>query len=266
MENTSQTTSQTSQEKPTGNTKSVGPQNQLYRWFFTLDYEELTASQLSQNLKGFCKAFTFSGEIGKGGYKHWQGVFSLKNKEYFGTVKNLFPNTIHLEACKNWWAATQYCKKEETHIEGPYDEKYEFLNLPSKLFKWQQKVVDICLTVPNDRTINWFWDDKGCKGKTVLCKYLACTMGASIISNGCLKDIAYTLDNPKIVCFNFTRSNEDHINYGAIEAVKDGLIFSSKYESRMKIFNSPHVFIFANFCPNRRFLSEDRWNIEEILG
>lgn len=257
--------SQTIQDKPEGNTISSGPKHQLFRWFFTIPYEEYSAIQLSQNLKGFCKEFLFSGELSEGGYKHWQGCFSLKNKEYFNTVKNLFSQKAHIIPCKNWLSAKNYCKKLETHIEGPYDEFTTFIQLPKILYEWQQHVVNIITECPNDRIINWFWDSKGCKGKTTLCKYLYCHFNASILGNGALKDIAYCLgESPKIVCFNITRSNEHHINYGAIEACKDGLLFSSKYESKMKIFNSPHVFVFANFEPNKNMMSLDRWFIQEI--
>lgn len=257
--------SQTIQEKPGGNTKSPGALNQLYRWFFTCPYEEYSASQLSQNLKGFAKEFLFSGEIGEGGYKHWQGCFSLKNKEYFSTVKNLFCNSIHLEPCKNWIKAKNYCKKVDTHLEGPYDENSSFLNLPEKLYPWQQEIVDICNTKPDDRTIHWYWESDGCRGKTTLCKVLYDKFKANIIGNGAMKDIAYSIDeSPKIVCMNITRSNEEHVNYGAIEAIKDGLVFSSKYESKCKIFNSPHVFVFANFKPREENMSKDRWRIVRL--
>lgn len=259
--------SQESQEKPEGNTKNLRPKYQLYCWFFTLKYEESQLSQLLELLKTIAKKFTFSGEIGEGGYKHWQGCFSLKNKEYFATVKNYFPNSIHLEPCMNFFKASCYCKKIETHIEGPYDEKTVLLKTIQNLLPWQQEVVDICLKEPDDRTICWFWDPDGCKGKTVFCKYMYVKYGASVVANGSSKDIAQALpDNPNIVLFNFTRTTEERINYGALEAVKDGLMFSPKYESKTKIFNSPHVIIFANFAPDKETMSKDRWYVKKILN
>lgn len=249
-------------ESQARNTNKGLARNQLYRWFFTIPIEEYTASQLSQNLKSFCKAWTFSGERGEGGYLHWQGCFSLKNKEYFATVKNLFSVKAHIEPCKDWVRASTYCTKTDTHIEGPYDEKTIFLNLPDELYPWQKDVIELIKEKPDDRSIIWIWEADGCKGKTTLCKILASLHGAYILSNGCLKDIAYAVgDAPEIVCFNITRSYEDRLNYGAIEAVKDGLIFSGKYESKIKIFNSPHVLVFANFYPDTSKMSSDRWKI-----
>jgi len=202
-----ETKSQLSQVKPGGNTKTPGPKYQMYCWFFTLPMEECSASQLSQQLKGFCKKFTFSGEKAPTtGYLHWQGCFSLKTKEYFQTVKNMFPNSIHLEPTKNVFAANNYCKKLETHVEGPYDENSVFLKLIEDLYPWQKKVRDLCLEEPDDRHVYWFWEPVGCKGKTQFCKYMAAKHGASILSNGAMKDIAFALSgfptetgNPQVI-------------------------------------------------------------------
>jgi len=257
--------SQASQEKPGGNTRTPVPQHQLYRWFFTLSYVECTASQLSQLLKLISKEFLFSGEIGEGGYKHWQGCFSLKTKEYFATVKNHFPSTIHLEPCKHWWKANNYCMKLETHIEGPYNEKSVFIETITDLYPWQENIKDICLEKPDDRSIRWYWEPKGCRGKTAFCKYMAVHHKACILGNGAFKDLACSLpDDPKIVIFNLTRDLEERINYSALEAIKDGLMFSAKYESHTKVFNSPHVIVFANFEPKTESMSQDRWIITKL--
>lgn len=263
-------TSQKSQSKPAGNTKTAGqkdpPKFQLYRWAFTIPYEECSASQLSQNLKSFCKKFVFQAEKGnESGYLHWQGCLSLNHKEYFHTVKNLLGNKAHLEPCKEWFACVNYCSKEDTRIEGPYNEKSSFIDLPEKLLQWQLDVIDIIKTKPNDRTIHWYWEPTGCKGKTVFCKYLYVHHGATLLCNCATKDAAYAMpDQPTVVCVNLTRTNEEHINYGMLEAIKDGLMFSAKYESKCKVFNSPHLLVFANNPPDTSTMSKDRWDIHRL--
>jgi hypothetical protein len=257
--------SQESQEKPGGNTNTPGSRNQLYRWFLTIPYEEITASQLSQHLLTFCKKFTFQAEEGKSGYKHWQCEISLKSKEYFQSVKNLIGiDKAHIEPTKDYFSAKNYCSKEETRIEGPYDETSTFLKIITELRIWQQQIINIIKNEPDDRTINWFWEKKGLAGKTQLCKYLIVHHKAQCIGSCKSADMAYAINNPKIVVINLTRTSEEHVNYGALEAIKDGLIFSSKYESGVKIFNSPHIFVFANYPPDTSTMSEDRWNIVDI--
>lgn len=258
--------SQQSHSEPAGNTKTAGNPNQLYRFCVTLPYEETNASQLSQHLKQFCKLFTFQAEQGESGYKHWQIELSLLTKMRPLEFKNLLGfNKAHIEPTKNYFASKNYCSKNESRIEGPYTEKSTFLKCITELRPWQNKLLEKLKTEPNDRSIIWLYDPKGGSGKTQFSKYMAIHHNAIILNNGAFKDLACALpDNPEIVIFNFPRSIEGNINYGAIECIKDGLIFSAKYESKMKIFNSPHVVIMANFYPKIEELTEDRWEIIQI--
>jgi hypothetical protein len=52
---------------------------------------------------------------------------------------------------------------------------------------------------------------------------------------------------------------------GALEPVKNGLFFSSKYGSEMAVFNPPHVICFANFKPKEVAMSADRWKVSVRL-
>lgn len=262
MENQEKCTSQLSHQKPPGNTNIRW---QLYRWVLTIPAEEYTASQLSQDLDSFCKEYYFQKERGDSGYEHWQVCLSLNTKEYFGTVKNLFSSKAHIEQCIDWPKSKKYCQKEDTRIDGPYSHLRKPLVIIDELRDWQKKVIELIKKEPDPRKIHWYYDEEGGKGKTTLSKYLIYNYNASYVRNAKTADIAYSLkDNPKVVIFDLSRSNEDRINYGAIESVKDGLIFSSKYESKLKIFNSPHVIVFANTEPNLSKLSNDRWDIIEL--
>nr|KAG5709282.1 hypothetical protein BaRGS_018034 [Batillaria attramentaria] len=84
---------------------------------------------------------------------------------------------------------------------------------------------------------------------------------AARYENGKSTDTKHAYSGERIVIFNLTRSQEDHINYEIIESIKNVIIFSPKYESGMKIFEPPHVVVFANFSPNLSKLSQDRWDI-----
>lgn len=69
---------------------------------------------------------------------------------------------------------------------------------------------------------------------------------------------------PRIVLINLSRQNEGHFSYAAVEAIKDGLIFSGKYEGGTKLIPHPHIVIFSNWYPARENLTEDRWDIRTL--
>ena len=46
-------------------------------------------------------------------------------------------------------------------------------------------------------------------------------------------------------------------NYEALESLKNGAMFSPKYESKSKVYDMPHVIVFANWQPDRIGLSID---------
>lgn len=264
--------SQKSNEKPGGNTKP--PDFQAYKWCFTWpetwNYDAyniiFSPSRISQELKVYCKKFTFQLESGKeGSYRHFQGEMSLITKQNLKTLKNLFGDKIHWERTRDYFAAKNYASKADTRVRGPWDEKSKFIKTIKHLREWQKDCyLDITNTL-NDRIIWWFWDPKGNTGKTQFCKWMAIEHDATVLGNGAFKDIAASLpDDPQIVLMNLTRDLETHINYSALEAIKDGLVFSAKYESHMKLFNSPVVCVFANFEPRLNAMSLDRWRVIKI--
>jgi len=262
------------QPEPVRNTKCTGF-NQLYRWAFTLKsvYSNcdgidvpIEPESLWSVLKMFCKEFVFQLERSEQGYEHYQGCFSLINKHRMAEVKNILGYSyVHLEPIKNWAASKSYCSKAATRIRGPWDASSKFIKTISVLNYWQGPVFNVLEGPPDDRSIYWIYDIIGNMGKSAFCKYCAVYMDAAVINNGSFTDIAFSIaDNPKIVLFDLTRSIEGRVNYSAMEALKNGMIFSGKYESKTKIFNPPHVMVFANFAPDLSAMSADRWKIVNL--
>lgn len=259
---------------PAGNTKTAGL-NSLYRWAFTLKSAycgqdgidvPIAPRELAKILEEFCKEYYFQLEVGEGGFEHFQGCFSLKIKHRMSEVKNILGfNTIHLEPIRNWAASKRYVQKTDTRIAGPWDHKTIHIEFILQLNWWQNAVEEIIIEKPDYRTIYWIWDQKGNVGKSAFSKYCAIKHGATVVNNGSFSDLAYVIpEQPKLVIFDLPRTVEGRVNYSAIEAIKNGLIFSAKYESRTKIFNPPHVIIFANFKPDEEAMSKDRWQIIEL--
>lgn len=132
---------------------------------------------------------------------------------------------------------------------------------------WQQELLDI-LHEPkeaNDRRVHWWWESTGNTGKSTLASYLVRNKSALKAANKTV-DTAYMWNGSPIVLFDFSRSMEDHVNFDLIEQMCSGIVVSTKYQSSMKTYKSPHVVIFANFEPDKTKLSEDRWAIKEITN
>lgn len=115
----------------------------------------------------------------------------------------------------------------------------------------------------NNRQITWIYDKKGGCGKSWYAKF-KCYNGAVLFTNSRSNDIAYAYNGENIVIFDFSRNLEDKINYSVIEHLKNGMIFSSKYKSNLKMFDSPKIIIMANFKPDLTEMSQDRWDVVEI--
>lgn len=264
--------SQLSQEKPACNTKKAGQGYQQVNWEVVLPAELYTASQLSQELKYYCKWFYFQKEQGlekteknPDGYKHWQIALSLKQKHYKNFVINMLGQDASVRPIAKLHSCINYCQKSDTRIEGPYDHNSTFIETIKILNEWQEKLFKELQGPIHPRKIIWYYDKIGGKGKTAFCKFMYVHHKACILNNGKVSDIAFAVvGNPMIILFNITRSVEEYINYSAMESLKDGMIFSAKYESNMKVFNVPHVVVFANCRPDETKMSKDRWDIRTM--
>lgn len=275
------------EEEGTGNTEQSPPHKrprtnvqdtQAYIWCFTApktyvnkegEIQNYTnESQLSQDLDTWCKKWVFQEELSAEGYAHYQGVCTLRVKHRLNEVKNMFGDKIHFERCKGWWQSEKYCTKTDTRVAGPWTNNTPPMPFVQTLRNWQQQVVDIYgeQRDHDTRTINWIYDIIGNTGKSELVRYLAMKHAATVLTAGKHADLAYAVPTTAtLVCFDFARTLEGRIPYQPMESIKNGMIFSPKYASGMKMFKSPVVMCFANFLPTFASLSLDRWNILEII-
>lgn len=239
-------------------------------WLLTLKAKDSSNRSIKEWIQKHCDNAVWQIEKGaETGYVHYQITMKLLKKQRLTWLKNHFARQVHGEIANNVDACYDYCQKGETRLAGPF---YHPEPLPAvrdplegrELYPWQQQVIDIVNTEPDDTTIHWFWEPDGCAGKTALCKHLCLKYDAEF-ATGKKTDIAYALSSrPKVVLIPLTRSVEGRVSYDAIEAVKDGLIFSGKYDSKGKIFDCPHVFVFANWPPDLCTMSSHKWNVVRI--
>lgn len=249
------------------NSPSVDKSKKYRNYFFTWNNPDISGFQLAQQFDSYeGTKYVFQLEVGDSGTKHFQGIVSWKNARTWSGMKKEFPKW-HFEVCKDIKCASTYCSKRKGRLEGPWFKGFKIkkdLKTIENLYKWQQQIEELLNQPADDRKIYWLVDRDGNLGKTALCKYI-CNRYNALYVSGKAADIKYGitqyLENNEldIVLLDFPRSLEQFVSFDAIESVKNGIFFSSKYESGMVMFNSPHVFCFSNFIPDTSSLSEDRW-------
>lgn len=131
--------------------------------------------------------------------------------------------------------------------------------------EWQAELIARLEEEPDDRTIHWVYDTKGGAGKSTLCNYLIRNYGATLLA-GKAQDMFFAYDMEKIVLVDLPRSTKDeYINYGAIEKLKDGVFFSGKYASALKVRDgNAHVVVFSNHTPQEGAWTSDRVNLIDL--
>jgi len=149
---------------------------------------------------------------------------------------------------------------KEERAEEKLMEEYEGCELRD----WQEKAVKRLLE-QDDRKVLWYVDEVGNSGKSWLAKYIAAKLDGFYVSGGKTADIAYAYQYQELVVFDFTRTQEETVNYSAIEAFKNGMVFSPKYESGMKKCTGVKIICFSNWHPDTTKLSEDRWDIVNLV-
>lgn len=131
---------------------------------------------------------------------------------------------------------------------------------------WQERFMRFLNWHDSQREIIWVVDQIGNTGKTFLSFYLQDQEGAMRVPNVSSKDFAYAYNFEKVVIFDYERDAKEHINYRILENLKNGSIWSPKYESRSKNFRDTRVKVvcFANYPPQYDRLSADRWVVFNI--
>lgn len=237
-------------------------------WCFTLNnYTEDEYNQICSIAKdgSIISDYIVGKEIGEKGTPHLQGYIKFVKKHRPLEVFK-FTKRMHWELCKGSLIDNRnYCGKEGNFITNiPAPKKLKILE-ETKLFSWQREIINIVQKDPDERTIHWYWESEGKSGKSTFAKYL-CHKYNGVPVDGKKNDILYCAAtfNSDLYIFDFERSMEDYISYGAMEKIKNGFYMCAKYESRPIIRNCPHIICFANFEPDYDKLSKDRWHVVEI--
>ena len=178
-------------------------------------------------------------------------LFKLSKDDFFKYYKPVALKPILVKAINEY-----YQSKKEDNM------KAEFDDVEWKPF--QKTIIDICNTKPDNRIIYLIEDIDGNCGKSYTCKYLNLHYKC-IIAEGKKDNIFNQLlkmmengSDPDLVLLDIPRQGENYLQYGVIEQLKNGLVYSGKYEGGVCQFEYPHVFIFTNFRVNTELWTKDR--------
>jgi len=262
--------------KKTKVTKSRG-------WVFTINnYDEESVKQ-TQNLSKVALWGVCGKEVGKSGTPHLQGAVYFQNQRTMAAVSKMLPRA-HLEVMRGRKDHQNYCIKDGDLIwchnfdpngeEEPEDEWR--ISDPFEEFEpneWQKELLDEIVPYKQvKRKVIWYCDAGGNSGKTTLAEHMVSVHDALVVE-GQAKDIQYAIaamkkegkSPPKYVILNVPRTANGHLSYKALEQIKDGMFFSTKYESGMiQLKHKPTVIVFANVEPDYAALTADRWDVRYI--
>lgn len=202
------------------------------------------------------------------GTEHLQGYIEFKTKK---RPKNVFGiDAIHWEKAKGSKEQNiEYCSKDDA---SPWIHPKPYKVVLPELYNWEKEIIKILDREPDDRTIYWFWENQGCRGKTTFQKWVfqnykdVVTLSGkgADMKNGIVqyKDKTHVL--PRVILINIPRSKLGFVSYTGMEEVKDMYFYSGKYEGGMVCGPNPHVIVFANEEPDYDKMSSDRWSVHDI--
>lgn len=181
--------------------------------------------------------------------------------------------------CNTLAEAMEKCVQKPTDAAG-VKLMYETLHQEKKkepeplvLRPWQQEIYETihrCWT----RKVYWFYDKKGAAGKSTFATWLKRTfpekvllltqIGGEYHLGTVLQTVFKTRPDIDTVIVDLPRGAQDKRIYGGLECLKNGAITALKYNGIDLDFNKCHVIVMANFLPDFKEMSEDRWAIFSI--
>jgi hypothetical protein len=149
------------------------------------------------------------------------------------------------------------------------EDHYPKITLPSfELRPWQADLKSRLDQPPDRRKIIFIVDEIGNSGKSWFAHHYAreCGDSVQVLLPGRKVDMAYALKpGLRVLFLDAPRSKQgEFIQYDFLEDLKNGYVFSTKYESRIKTYDPIHVVVNMNEPPDRTKLSEDRFVVINI--
>uniref|UniRef100_A0A8A4XCL2 Replication-associated protein n=1 Tax=Chrysolophus pictus Smacoviridae sp. TaxID=2814972 RepID=A0A8A4XCL2_9VIRU len=208
------------------------------------------------------KKWIIAMEEGKGGYKHYQIRLSVSNESFFDWCKDHIP-WAHLEEASDKW---EYEKKEGhywTSWELPAVRKLRF----GEITEVQRRALK-ALRTQSERQVDVWYDKDGGSGKTWLGTHLLETGEALYIranaynTEAICNFIVHNWNGQRIIVIDIPRAFDPKKAtglYETIEMIKDGPVFSLKWEGSWKNVRGTKLLVCTNTKLDMKMLSKDRW-------
>lgn len=229
---------------------------------------------IKERLRVLAKKWCFQLEDAGSGL-HYQGRMSLKVKKRIGEFA-LFGAHLSVTSSANM-GNDFYVSKEETRVAGAWRDDDMYIPRQVRevvaLYKWQKSIEDR-INIWDTRGIDILYEPKGNIGKSTLVAYLCCNHANEvrvIPALASMKEILgavlcmptarmYLCDMPK----GLDKKNQCEF-FSAIECIKNGHVWDTRYSYKEKWFDCPNIWIFTNCIPDRSLLSRDRWRYWEVF-
>ena len=190
--------------------------------------------------------------------------YKQKCKLGFKVEKLINKNGIHQESLRS-----EYKEALDLHLKKSVKSFPENIELKP----WQISLLEE-VKIPTERKIIWVVGKSCGEGKTWLQNYIKYKYGDRRVVKGISLQTKsghithaltkHPLATADIFLFNIAKCVDTftEINYEMLEGIKDGELFSSKYDSqRIKVKTPNIVMVFSNDEPNTGKLAKDRWKL-----
>lgn len=254
----------------------------LYAWRQTS--ATYTLEDITSFLKKYGKEWEFQEEEGDTGYKHYQGWISLSKKRRLAEFSNLVKKSG--DRLPEYFKPAHdndikfYCKKHDTRIAGPWSSETKEVYIPrqyrgllDRLHPFQKHIFDTAQEF-DTRIINMIYCPEGGVGKSTIasiCELYASGVDLPIVNDAekliqsmCDICMARETRTPSPVFVDLPRAMcKERLNgiYTAIEQIKKGKLYDTRYKYTDYWIDSPQIWVFSNIEPDLGLLSRDRWKV-----
>lgn len=257
--------------------------NPVCNYDLRISAKDLNKDMIINKLRSIAKKWVFQLEKGEEtGYLHYQCRVSLIKKMRKHQLLDIFDDNMKPQYCEPTTAKDDiYVMKEQTRVEGPYKDTdpveepipIQFQMGNKELYPYQKDIIEG--KYYDFRTVNVVIDPSGNRGKTFTSYHAVCQGKGLYIPP--LNDAKAVLEYicsftkgkpfPKTIIFDLPRAmSKDCLigMYSAIEQVKNGFIYDTRYSGYSRWVDSPNIWVFTNTNPDLTKLSNDRWRLFNI--